>query len=374
MTVKNTPFQEVLDDRHGWIERYKKETGRKIAGYFCDYVPEEVLWAAGYTTVRITGGTGNIQSADHHLQSNVCSFARRCLDQALEGVFDYLDALVVPHTCDVITKMYDLWAYRLTGPEFIHYIWVPHKVFDKDAPAVMEGEIKRLVKSLSEHTGQEITDESLAEAIRVYDRSRSLLKKVYDLRKRPSRVSGVEAFSLALSSILAPKDLHADWTETWLSENGDREAIPDRPRVMLAASVLDDLSMLETIEDAGAWVVADDVCTGSRYFYDLVGDPGENPLKALTSRYLNKLPCPRSFESMQRRTEHILGQAREFDAQGIVFDILRCCDAHLFQYPILKERAEKEGLSVLYVQGDRTVGINEGTKNRLQAFAEMLST
>ena len=47
------PFHAVLADRHGWIKKYKAETGRKIAGYFCDYLPEEVLWAAGMTPVQM---------------------------------------------------------------------------------------------------------------------------------------------------------------------------------------------------------------------------------------------------------------------------------------------------------------------------------
>ena len=155
------PFREVLADRHGWIEKYKADGGRKIAGYFCDYVPEELLWAAGLATVRITGGRGNVVAADRYMQSNVCSFARRCFDQALEGVYGYLDAVVVPHTCDVITKMYDLWAYRMKDPAFIHYVWVPHKVFMKEAVPVMAGEVRRLRKCLEDHTGAPITDDAI---------------------------------------------------------------------------------------------------------------------------------------------------------------------------------------------------------------------
>ncbi len=372
MTDAFAPFQEVLDDRHAWIARYKKESGKKIAGYFCDYVPEEVLWAAGYVPVRITGGTGNIVKADRHLQSNVCSFARRCLDQALEGTFDYLDALVIPHTCDLINKMYDLWAYRVQGPEFLHYLWTPHKVFDRNAPAVMDGEIKRLMKSLSEHSGETVTNEALEEAIRVYDKSRTLLRQVYELRKPPARATGVEAFSIALSSLLTPKDLHAQWTEAWLAEREGAEPLPERPRVLVASSVLDDLGFTEEVEKAGLWLAADDVCSGSRYFYDLVGEPDPDPMKALSRRYLNKLPCPRSVDSLGTRSGHIFGQARDYDVKGVIFYILRCCDAHLFQFPILKERAEKNGYSVLHIQGDQTVGINESIRNRLQAFAEIL--
>ncbi len=369
------PFREVLSDRHGWIGKYKQESGRKVAGYFCDYVPEEIIYAAGFVPVRITGGRGNVIAADKYLQSNVCSFARRCLDQALTGVYDYLDALVVAHGCDVITKMYDLWAYRMKDPGFIHYVWVPHKVFDKDAAFVMEGEVKRLRKCLEDLIGSAVTDQAIADAIAVYDRSRALLRRVYDLRKgRPPAISGEEAFTVALSAQLAPRDLHNQWVEALLAEReGRAAALDDRPRVIVSASMLDDLQVMSAVEDAGAWVVADDLCTGSRYFWDQVGDPAPNPVKALTRRYLTKLPCPRSVDSLKPRLEHLRNLARDYQADGIIFYILRCCDAHLFQYPILNQRLKEDGLKVLYIQGDQTVGINEAISNRLKAFTEMLA-
>jgi benzoyl-CoA reductase subunit C len=375
MSTAMTPFKEVLADRHGFMARGKAARGRKIAGYFCDYVPEEVLWAAGMDTVRMTGGQGNIIAADRHLQSNVCSFCRRVFEEGLKGTFSYLDALVIPHTCDVINKLYDLWAYRLKDPEFLHYFYVPHKVFDKDAFGVMAGEIKRMKKCTEEFIARPITDAELAGAISLYDESRALLRRVYDLRKTsPPRISGTEAFSVALSSLLAPKDLHNAWVEALLQERESAPALAPRPRVLIAASVIDDLQLIEAVEDAGAWVVTEDVCTSTRYFYDQVGDPADNPVKALTQRYLNKVPCPRSFASLPPRRDHIFSMIEDYKVDGVIFFILRCCDAHLFQYPILKDRLEQKGIPMLYIQGDQTVGINEAIQNRIKAFTEMLQS
>ncbi len=376
MSNKMAPFMEVLEDSHAWITKYKADTGAKVAGFFCDYVPEEVLYAAGFVTVRITGGQGNVMSADKYLQSNVCSFSRRCFDQALEGVYGYLDALVVPHTCDVITKIYDLWAYRMKDPAFAHYIWVPHKVFDKAAVPLMEGEIKRLKTCTEEYIGQEISDAALEDAIKLYNRSRSLLKRVYQLRQAsPPLISGFDATAVALSSLLTPKDLHNQWMEDLLAEyEGKPSSLPERPRIMVSASMLDDLSLIKTIEDAGAWVVADDICSGSRYFWDLVEDSGGKPLSALTQRYLNKLPCPRSVGSMDPREEHLQSLGRDYGVDGVIFYILRCCDAHQFQYPRLSQHLEQAGYKLLYIQGDQTVGVNEQVANRIQAFTEILSS
>ena len=370
------PFQEVLADRHGWIENYKKETNSKIAGVFSDYVPEEILTAAGFVTIRITGESGNVVSADKYMQSNLCSFARRAFDQAMEGVYDYLDALSVPHTCDVITKLHDLWAYRLENSEFINYLWVPHKVFDVNAPMVMTGEIKRLKKELEKHFDIEISAEAITEAIKLYDKSRTLLKRVYDLRKSsPPKISGVDAFTVSLSSILAPRDMHIKWMEDLLAEyEGKDSDLKDRPRIFISASNMDDLALVKAVEDSGAWVVSEECSASTRYFNDLVGDFEGDPIKPLALRYLNKLPAPRSVDSTKPRTEFILNTIKDYKVNGIIFYILRCCDTHKYTMPLIKMKIEEAGIPLLYIEGDQTAGINEPIINRIKAFTEMLSS
>jgi benzoyl-CoA reductase subunit C len=185
----------------------------------------------------------------------------------------------------------------------------------------------------------------------------------------------VEAFSVALSSVLAPKDEHNRWTEDFLEAREARTPpLSARPRVLVAASMLDDLDLVAAVENSGAWVVADDVCTGSRYFWDTVGEPEPSPVRALARRYLNKLPCPRSVGSLAPRTDHLLSLARDYAVDGVIFYILRCCDAHMFQYPLLKQRLEEAGMKTLFIQGDQTVGIDTPTRNRIEAFTEMLSS
>jgi benzoyl-CoA reductase subunit C len=347
-----------------------------LNSYFCDYVPEEILFAAGMVPIRITAGRGNVTEAAKHLQSNVCSFARGCLDQAMNGVYDYLDGLVTPHTCDVINKINDLWAYRLKDPPFVHYFWTPHKLFDDKAAPVMLGEVERLIKCTEDFTGKAISDDNLLAAIEVYDRNRSLLKRIYELRRSsPPLITGVEALSIALTSTLAPKDLHNEWTEAFLSERENSGAtLSERPRVMISASILDDLAVIAAVEETGALVVADDMCTGSRYFWNLVGSAENGPKEAIASRYRTKLPCPRTVGALKKRSDHLLNLARDYRVDGVLFYILRCCDAHMFEYPVLAERLKKAGYKVLFIQGDQTAGANETLANRVGAFTEILSS
>ena len=59
---------------------------------------------------------------------------------------------------------------------------------------------------------------------------------------------------------------------------------------MIAGSDLDDPGFVKLIEDSGGLVVADDLCTGSRYFWE---DVSGDPLEALARRYLSPVLCAR---------------------------------------------------------------------------------
>jgi len=363
-------FKNVIQNRHECAGRYSRDRG--LIGYFCDFVPEEMLHAAGYTPVRITGARKPISLADRYLQSNVCSFARSCLELALEGTYRYLSGVVIPHSCDIITKMNDLWAYRVDYPEFHHYLWYPHKVTGPDARSAFIDELRRLKSSLEEFSGARISDEALRQSTALYNRNRRLLEKVYELRKKdPPALSGTEALSLTLSSMLAPKEEHTRRLEELLGGLDGRAApARERPRILVSASVLDDEDLIESIEALGATVVCDDVCTGIRYFWGEV-DEGGDPLEALADRYLNKIPCARTFES-GARIDFLMKNVSDYGAQGVIMYILRCCDAQLFEMPGLQEKLKAAGTPVLYLQGDHSAPISEEARNRIAAFIEMI--
>jgi len=363
-------FEQVVSQRHDVAQRYK-EQGRKIIGYFCDYTPEEVIHAAGMIPVRITGTKDQIDKADRYLQSNVCSFARSCLELALRGTYDYLDGLVVTHTCDVVTKMYEIWQYRLEKPEFLHYLWFPHKVYDEAAQHVVEEEIKRLKRSLEDFTGSEISDRALEHSIEVYNTNRRLLKEVYEWRKSdPPRISGTEALTVTLSALLMPRDEHNLLLEELLGNIEGRDDGPRRnTRLMLAASMLDDVDLIRVIEERGGNVVSDDLCTGTRYFWDLVQVSDSPPVTRLAQRYLRKVPCPRSYQSERPRLAHIKAMINDYHAQGVILYILRCCDAHLYQYPKLQKELD---VPLLYLQGEQTLSGLAQIRNRVDAFLEMI--
>ena len=63
---------------------------------------------------------------------------------------------------------------------------------------------------------------------------------------------------------------------------------------------------------------------------------------------------------------------KEYNVDGVIIYLLRCCDAHLFEMPGLQDRLKADGTPALYLQGDHLSSISEETHNRIAAFIEML--
>ena len=94
-------FKEWYEQRHTYAKEWKKKTGGKVAGYFCTYVPEEILYAADVLPVRILGSHEPQDVTEPHIFGMFCPFCRDCLAQGLQGRYDYpgLYFLENAHSC-----------------------------------------------------------------------------------------------------------------------------------------------------------------------------------------------------------------------------------------------------------------------------------
>ena len=60
------------------------------------------------------------------MSSFSCSFARSCLEFALDGTYDFLDGLVASDSCGQAHRLYDNWRFKAFR-SFMHFLTVPHK-------------------------------------------------------------------------------------------------------------------------------------------------------------------------------------------------------------------------------------------------------
>lgn len=362
-------FRESLLNRH-FIAKEWKSRSRPVVGWTCTYTPEEVIYAAGALPVMIWGSLGNTRLADAYMPSNTCSFARSCLNAALKGDYDYLDGYVESNSCDNRGKTYDMWTTYTKVPN-IYLINTPHTTTEK-AHEFFYQEVVKFREWLEEAFDKRISDDLLRDAVRVYNENRELLSQIYDLKMRkPLILSGSGFLEIALSGLVMPKEEHNRLLRNFLSEVKTPGASPkEGVRLLVAGSVMDNVELVRLIESVGGSVVADDWCTSSRYFWNLV-DLANNPLRAIARRYLDKIPSSFMYGHDQR-FQHVAELSKRFDVEGVVMFVIKYCDTHMFDAPLMRDELKALGLPVLYLEWEHSMSGLAGLKTRIEAFIEMV--
>ncbi len=91
----------------------------------------------------------------------------------------------------------------------------------------------------------------------------------------------------------------------------------------------------------------------------------------MADRYLNKIACPRKMLPDQR-LDFTSKMMQDTDVKGVIIHSMRACDPHLYEYPLLREKVESEGLPVLFFRGEETETEREQQRADIEAFIEML--
>jgi benzoyl-CoA reductase/2-hydroxyglutaryl-CoA dehydratase subunit BcrC/BadD/HgdB len=344
---------------------------KPVIGWFCAYSPLEIFLAAGLYPYRIVPEpTRTIALADSYIERSFCPYVRSCFSGALEGRYRFLDGLVVVNSCDPMRRLYDVWRYYIGG-EFISLLDLPRINSDLAVEYYREC-LVRLIGELEAHYRVNISAASIAEAISAQNRTRSLLKEIYRLNQSCGMpISAVPIQKVVRASTVLPGDTFTGLVEPLLGEVGRAGSnFPEGPRVLITGTIMDNPLIIELIEQCGARVVGDDLCTGTRQFWQLV-EPDGDPLTALSRYYLGRTPCPR-MKDAQRRFDYIFQLIDEFRADGVIFYTLKFCDPFLYDIPVLKSQLGDRGIPSLILEGDYTPGTLGRVKTRIQAFVEML--
>jgi len=352
-----------------------------VLGYFCCSVPIEFMTVLSLVPYRIMGSvTEAITQADTYLETIMCPFVRSSFDLSLKGEYDFLDGLVVPHTCDAIHRIYDIWVhYR--KPAYTHFINVPHMV-QPSSFEFFQNELSVFKKSLERFAQREISDQNLCQAIRLHNENRGLLRELYELRKdEPPLISGTEIMKVLVAGGTIPVAEYNELVRGVIKEVKERKTVPaqKRARILIYGSQVDDTAFIRLVEESGANVVMDDICPGTRYFGHDV-DVTDNPLVGLSRHYLEDIQCPRTYraklgkyqEDLDNRFGYLLDYAKEFRVNGIILYITRYCDTFELDAPDLGDYLREAGLPVLYLENDYSMTAIGQLRTRIQTFLEML--
>lgn len=359
----------TLKNEH--VDEWKKQ-GKKIVGYTCTYAPEEIIHAGGIMPYRIRGVTcTDTSNADIYMARFNCSFCRAVLELGLTGAYNFLDGFCYLNGCDHIRRVYDNWV-KLVKIPFHHFLPVPHVISEDGFNYYVEG-VKGFKEHIEQHFGVEITDEKLGESIKVYNESRELLEKLYELRTRDNPpVTGAQSLSIVAASSAMPREEFNTLLSDLLENLEKAEGIRDYDaRLMIVGSELDHPSLIELIEDLGGLVVTDSLCFGTRQFKGLVEEKGD-PLEAITRRYYDHNPCPRMLREYPRKLGFVKDLVDKARVDGVIFERIAFCDPHGVDNVMFSKELEEEDIPTLVLERDYLISDIGRFRTRVQAFLERI--
>ncbi len=368
-----SPLQDFLGL---WREPYAAlaelaKSGERLIGYFCTYTPEELLHAAGFTPVRIVGQERNVDLADGHLQGYCCSLARTDLDMALAGDLACLEGAVFVQTCDTMQRLSDIWRLN-TGFAYHGDFVMPARLGDPLAERYLVEELRAFRAALQEYAGTPISDEALRESIRIYNRNRELLGRLYERLATGADITGTEVLAAVMAGMWMRKEKHNEMLEKVL-DGLDGSTSPDagKVRLLISGSVVTTPDFTEMVEGLGARIVDDDLCCGHRYIEGQTSTDGD-PLEAIARRLSERVICPAKHSPLSDRASYLTGKAKDTGAKGAIFFLQNFCDPHAFDFPWLRERLQADGVAVLLLESQLQTPALEQMRTRVEAFLEMI--
>lgn len=360
-----------------------QEEGKKVFGTFCVYVPDELIFAANAIATGLCGGSQFwVPGGEKVLPTNTCPLIKDSVGARLDRTcpfFRIADMYIGETTCDGKKK-----AWEILGEDVpVHVMDLPQMKREKDIKAWAE-EIKELKKVIEEFTGNKVTAESLSESIKLINNKRKALSRLYECRKADKvPISGRDALVISQIAFYDDPARFTQMTNKLCDEleqrikDGVSVVKEGTKRILLTGTPLavPNWKLHNIIETSGAVVVCEEMCTGTRYFENLVDETKttiDEQIDALANRYMG-INCA-CFTPNTGRIDDIIRLAKEYKVDGVIDVNLKFCSLYDVEgYTV--ERALKEAcIPVMGIETDYTDNDAEQLRTRIGAFIEMIGT
>lgn len=351
-----------------------KEGGGKVVGSFPVYAPMELVHAAGMLPVHLFGAGGGveIEAADSRIQSFVCSITRSTLELGLRGNLRPFDGFVFTNICDVARNLSGVWT-RNFRDRMVEYLHLPQNVGSAAAVGYMIGELRRLLASLERVGGRTVSEDDLRHSVAVFEENRALARELYRIRaESPWLVPAHEAYLLLRAGGLMPKEEHTALLRKTLADVRSRPSRPmDRVRILLIGSFCEQppIALLRAMEDAGCYVVDDDLALGLRYIERPVAAGGD-PLRSLAEAFVGGAATSSVCHTVRPKTEWLLERAKALRVDGVLFCTAKFCEPALYDYVPYKEVLDRAEVPSLHVEFEEKMTAFDQAKTQVETFVE----
>ena len=377
-------FESLLENADNELVRKAQEDGGLAMGYTCFHIPEVLLNVDNCFSVRLRApNTGSIDIATYYMSNYTCEFARALLERGIEGGFQFLDALIGVDACSMMNRSMEHFEILQVNDKpnfFVTHTDMPYKITDYTLDSYIKQMRLRVLDRMTEVFGVDTSDAAIRKAVEEHNEVCRIISEISEMRKADNPViTGYEFHVLNLVTYCCPKALILPYLRETLAELKTRKPdkkSPFRARVAIVGSEIDDPSLTKLIEGCGALVVSDRYCFGSapgREVIELTED--EDALTQICRHYMEVSECARyiSDEKVLQRRQTADRLAKEFKAEGIIYEQMKYCDYWGFERALVSHVMHDEyGWPVLSIDRLYNNGNSGQLRTRVQAFVESL--
>ena len=355
-----TPIEAFAAFTRGRPTALKKAQveGVKIVGYTGNYIPTEIIYAAGAKAYPLWRG-GEPEPPDAALEETLRflnPLHRTAIGMHLLGVdpvTPFLDMLAISVTDCHIARIAEIFEDK--GIETFK-VGVPAEwQSDSDFRYYIE-KVRSFREKLEELVSAPIDDGKIVEQIGYTNQIKGLLRKIDNLRKLPDPpIDGTTFIRLNHCVALCdPLDAieHLQVIYDWLAARTNATATSDKTRIMLVGRAvgIGDYLVVKTLEDAGAIVVTE--LLDEAYFRfakdaDIEGDPIESICRNV---YRDCVPIDNFQPAWSMRYDYMKQAAKDYAVDGFLWYQLLYDEVYDMEYCCFSKLAARDGLRFSTVQ------------------------
>ena len=377
-------FENLLDNPDNELVKQAKADGGLAIGYTCYHIPEPILNVGNCFSVRLRAPrTGSLDIATYYMSNYTCEFARALLERAIEGGFEFLDALAGVDACSMMNRAmehFEILKVNSNPNFFVTHCDIPYKIESYTLESYVKQMRLRVLDRLTANYGVDTSDAAIRKAVAEHNEVCRLIQEIGEFRKADNPViTGYEFHILNLVSYTCPKALILPYLRETLEELKSREPDPApsfRARVAVIGSEIDDPGFTRLVESCGALVVSDRYCFGSTPGREIIElNDEEDALTQVCLHVMKHSECARYIadEKVQQRRDTADRLAREYKADGIIYEQMKYCDYWGFERALVSHIMKEEyNWPVLSVDRLYNIGVSGQLRTRVQAFVESL--
>ena len=377
-------FERLLENADNELIEKQKADGGICLGYTCFHIPEVLLNVDRCFSTRLRApNTGSIDIATYYMSNYTCEYARALLERAIEGGYKFLDALIGVDACSMMNRSMEHFEILQVNDKpnfFVTHTDMPFKITDYTVEGYRKQMRIRVLDRLTEVFGVDTSDAAIRKAVEEHNEMCRIITEIGEMRKMENPpITGYEFHVLNLVTYCCPKAKILPYLKETLKEIKKRKPDPQpwyRARVAIVGSEIDDPNLTKLIEGCGALVVSDRYCFGSKPGREeIILNDEEDVLWQICRHYMEVSECARyiSDEKVHQRRETSDKLAKEFGAEGIIYEQMKYCDYWGFERALVSHIMHDEyGWPVLSIDRLYNNGNSGQLRTRVQAFVESL--